>query len=183
MAVVGRAYASASARRKAKALGVMTVNIINLADQIHHVEELSRLHHSEWGHLSPHVDLATRTTRLTEASGRSEIPTVFVAVDGSFLIGSVALVDNDMKNRPELSPWLAAVYVKPECRRSGIASMLISYAEEVAISLCVETLYLFTESQEEFYTRKGWKLIERADYFGFPVSVMKKRLFAGDGHG
>ena len=162
-------------------LGVMTVDIINLADQIHHVEELAGLHQTEWGHLSPHVDVATRMNRLIQASGRSAIPIVFVAVRGPVLIGSAALVSNDMKDRPELSPWLAAVYVKPEWRRSGIASMLISHAEEVAMSLCVATLYLFTEHQEQFYVRRGWNLIEHTEYSGVSVSVMKRHLIAGSG--
>ena len=90
----------------------MTVDIINLSDQIHHVKELATLHQTEWGHLSPGVDVATRMNRLIQAPGRSAIPIVFIAVNGPVLIGSAALVSNDMKDRPELSPWLAAVYVK-----------------------------------------------------------------------
>lgn len=66
----------------------MTVSIIYLADQIHHAEELARLHQAEWGHLSPHVDVDTRAARLAEASGRSEIPMVFIAVEGPALVGS-----------------------------------------------------------------------------------------------
>lgn len=103
----------------------MTIDIIYLADQIHHTEELARLHHAEWGHLSPQIDVATRTSRLFGAAGRSKIPSIFIAVDGPSLVGSAALVNHDMRERPDLSPWLAAVYVKPERRQSGIASALI----------------------------------------------------------
>ncbi|MCA1780231.1 MAG: GNAT family N-acetyltransferase [Xanthomonadaceae bacterium] len=158
----------------------MTINIINLADQIHHVEELARLHHGEWGHLSPQIDVGTRAQRLTEASGTSEIPMVFIAVDGSDLIGSAALVKNDMKERPELSPWLAAVYVKPARRKSGIASSLISRVEKEAASLRVKTLYLFTDHEGKFYARRGWSLMEKADHYGTPVVVMKKNLCIGN---
>lgn len=124
----------------------------------------------------------TRAIRLSEASGRSEIPIIFIAVDGPVLVGSAALVKHDMKERQELSPWLAAVYVKTEWRKSGIASVLISRVEEEAMSLRVKTLYLFTEHQEKFYAHRGWKLIEHADHFGTPVSVMNKQLSAGDGN-
>lgn len=160
----------------------MTINVIYLADQIHHVDELARLHQAEWGHLSPEIDVDTRAIRLAEASGNSEIPMLFIAVDGPVLVGSAALVEHDMKERPELSPWLAAVYVKPERRKSGIASLLISRVEEEAMSLCVTTLYLFTEHQEKFYARRGWNLIEHVDHFGTPVSVMNKQLYTGDGN-
>ena len=154
----------------------MTFNIIYLADQIHHVDELAKLHQAEWGHLSPQIDVVTRASRLTEASGRSEIPTTLIAVDGPELVGSAALVKNDMKERPELSPWLAAVYVKPDRRKRGIASALISRIESSATSLGEEILYLFTEYQEHFYARRGWSLMEHADHFGTPVAVMKKQL-------
>lgn len=163
-------------------MGVMTVSIIYLADQIHHAEELARLHQAEWGHLSPHVDVDTRAARLAEASGRSEIPMVFIAVEGPALVGSAALVKHDMKERPELSPWLAGVYVKPERRRNGIASELVSRIEKEAIALHVETLYLFTEHQEQFYSRRGWNMIEHVEHFGTPASVMRKQLSAGYGN-
>ena len=107
---------------------------------------------------------------------------VFIAVDGPVLVGSAALVKHGMKQRPELSPWLAAVYVKPERRRSGIASVLISRVEREAMALGVETLYLFTEHQETFYARRGWNLMEQVDYVGTPASVMNKQLLAGDGN-
>lgn len=154
----------------------MTIDIIYLADQIHHVEELARLHQAEWGHLSPQIGVDTRASRLVEASGRSRIPSIFIAVDGSDLVGSAALVKNDMKNRPELSPWLAAVYVKPARREEGIASSLISRVETEAIALRVKELYLVTEHQEKFYGRRGWSLMEKTDHFGTPVMVMKKAL-------
>ncbi|MCC5870638.1 MAG: GNAT family N-acetyltransferase, partial [Gammaproteobacteria bacterium] len=140
------------------------------------VEELARLHQAEWGHLSPQVDVDTRATRLVEAAGRSEIPLIFIAVDGPDLVGSAALVKSDMKERPELSPWLAAVYVKPESRKNGIASALISRVEHAALSLRVNVLYLVTEQQEKFYGRRGWSLMENADHFGTPVAVMTKQL-------
>lgn len=158
----------------------MTIDIIYLADQIHHVEELARLHQAEWGHLSPQIDVNTRAGRLVEAAGRSKIPSIFIAVDGSDLVGSAALVKNDMKDRPELSPWLAAVYVKSASRKGGIASALIARVESEAISLGVKTLYLVTEHQEQFYGRRGWSLMEKADHFGTPVAVMKKKLCIGN---
>lgn len=158
----------------------MTIDIVYLADHIQHVAELSRLHQAEWGHLSPQIDLETRVTRLTEAAGKSGVPTIFIAVEGPGLIGSAALVKSDMRERPELSPWLAAVYVKPERRRNGIASALIARVETEATSLGVEKLYLVTEHQEQFYEHRGWDWMEHADHDGIPVAIMKKRLFAGE---
>lgn len=154
----------------------MNFQIVFLADQPHHAEALAGLHDAEWGHLVPQISVETRAKRLVEASGQSTIPTVLIAVDGPTLIGSAALVGQDMDDRPHLSPWLAAVYVRPEYRRQGLASRLVSRAEHEAAALGVEMLYLFTEHEERFYGKRGWGLLERADYHGTSVSVMSKQL-------
>lgn len=154
----------------------MNIEITYLADQLHHADELARLHDVEWGHLHPRIPVETRADRLRQASGRREIPTVLIAVDGPQLVGSVALVRNDMDDRPHLSPWLAAVYVKPDRRRGGIASRLLARVEDEGAALGVSTIYLFTEHEERFYGRRGWRLMERVDYHGTHVSVMSKPL-------
>lgn len=154
----------------------MNYEITYLADEIHHAEELATLQHAEWGHLSPSFSLNDRIERLKQVSGKDEVPTVLIAVDGSTVFGSVALVVNDMQTRAHLTPWLAAVYVKPELRRNGIASALVSRAEAQAILFGVHKLYLYTESYEQFYARRGWELMEHADYRGTEVAVMQKSL-------
>jgi len=161
----------------------MTIDIVYLADQIHHVVELAGLHHGEWGHLSPQLDVDKRVSLLKGASRKCGIPTIFIAVDGPDLVGSAALVKNDMKNRRDLSPWLAAVYVKLKQRQNGIASALVARVESEAIALRVERLYLFTEHQEHFYKRRGWKLLEHTNYYGTHVAVMSKQLINDSGNG
>lgn len=82
----------------------MTINLHYLADQPHHVYELAELHAAEWGHLFPRISVATRPQHLQAAAGRSEIPTLLITLDGPTLVGSAALVEQDMPDRPELTP-------------------------------------------------------------------------------
>ena len=154
----------------------MSLDIIFLADQPHHAKELARLHDAEWGHLPPRIPVEERAQLLTDASGRGEIPTIFIAVDGPMLVGSSALVMQDMSDRPDLSPWLAAVYVRADRRRQGIASKLVARVEQAAAALGVERFYLYTELEEKFYAKRGWNLLERREYRGVPISVMAKEM-------
>ena len=161
----------------------MSITLHFLTDQPHHVQELARLHEAEWGHLFPKIPLETRVDRLRAAAGRSEIPSLVIAVDGPTLVGSSALIAQDMDDRPELTPWLAAVYVKASYRRQGIATALATRIEEEAAALGVAKIYLYTEHEEAFYAKRGWEPMEHRDYHGTPVAVMFKLLAGGKPEG
>lgn len=88
------------------------MEIVTLADNKEFIAELAELHHAEWKHLNPSLTLEGRAEKIVKAAEREGIPSIFIAVSGSQLVGSAALVDNDMDTKPNLSPWLAAVYVK-----------------------------------------------------------------------
>lgn len=140
--------------------------------------ELSELHHKEWKHLSPSLTLQQRTARITELAGREGIPSIFIAVSGSQLIGSAALVARDMEINADLSPWLAAVYVKEQYRRQGTARELITRCEEEARRSEVDAIYLYTESATKLYEELGWHPMERCEYKGVMVDVMCKQMIA-----
>ncbi len=47
---------------------------------------------------------------------------------------TASLAAEDLDERPQLSPWLAGVYVVPEARGRGLARALVSAVEEAARS-------------------------------------------------
>jgi GNAT superfamily N-acetyltransferase len=53
------------------------------------------------------------------------IPSGFVAHTGTRYLGSSLLIERDHDLRPNLTPWIAALWVEPDARRSGIAQRLI----------------------------------------------------------
>jgi N-acetylglutamate synthase-like GNAT family acetyltransferase len=110
------------------------------------------------------------------AAGREGIPSIFIAISGATLLGSAALVQSDMATRPDLSPWLAAVYVKETFRRRGVASQLIARCEAEAARSNVDALYLFTESATKLYEKLGWRHLERCEYKGVTVDIMCKPI-------
>lgn len=137
---------------------------------------MAELHHAEWKHLNPSLTLEGRAEAIAEAAGREGIPSIFIAVSGSQLVGSAALVQNDMDTKPDLSPWLAAVYVKETFRHQGIATQLIARCEAEAACLSTDSWYLYTEFASRLYEKLGWRHLERCEYKGVTVDVMCKQI-------
>ena len=105
------------------------------------------------------------------------IPLTMVAFDGKQLVGSVTIKAQDFADRPELSPWIAAVFVFEEFRHRGIGSKLVLFAEEVARKhFNKEKIYLYTGSAAELYAKLRYTTIEEVDRGDKVLTVMEKRI-------
>jgi N-acetylglutamate synthase-like GNAT family acetyltransferase len=107
--------------------------------------------------------------------GDAFIPSMYVALDQN-VIGSAAIVTSDMDSRPDLSPWLASVFVHSNYRHKGIGARLVKVVMQEARSHGINTLYLFTPDQTDFYKRLGWHVFKTTVYMGTPVTIMSCRL-------
>lgn len=149
------------------------MHIDYLCDRPEFIEELAELNFNEWGELRCGDTLEARTERMRKACGKGAIPSVVVAIEDGRLLGGALLIDSDMKTRPELTPWLAGVYVKAEERGRGVASQLVNRIVEEARALGVQTLYLYTDAAQSLYARLGWEVVEELVYEDLPVTIMK----------
>ncbi len=113
-----------------------------------------------------------RITRMQCYLSENFIPSTFIAKDKK-LLGSAAIVKNDMETRPELSPWLASVYVAPQYRNRGVGTELINHVIEKARLNNINKLYLFTPDQKLFYQRLGWHIIGEEVYHNYDVTIME----------
>jgi predicted N-acetyltransferase YhbS len=140
------------------------VQIELLADRPEFIPLLAEWHQREWAYLRPGFSLADRAAMLSQRAGRFEPPITFVAAAGTTLLGSAMLLPHDMDTRPEYSPWLAGVVVRPADRRRGIGRALSEHVVREAARLGFGTLYLYTTSAEDFYSRMGWTVLEHTRY-------------------
>lgn len=129
-----------------------------------------------WGHLHPGLTLAQAMERLKVECGQGGVPSIFVAMQGRTPVGTASLIADDMSTRPELTPWLASVFVVPEWRGQGIASSLVQRVEEEALESGIQHFYLYTPDQQALYRRMGWQDIELVEYRGEQVTVMARQL-------
>ncbi|MGA0561807.1 GNAT family N-acetyltransferase [Ancylobacter sp. VNQ12] len=121
------------------------------------------------------VPLAALRARLDESLGPAvaRVPSSFVAHrDGAFL-GTAALIASDVEARPELTPWVAALWVEAGERGQGIGATLVAHAAKAAFAAGHERVYLCASAANApYYLKLGWTRIE-ADVDGLDIFVLE----------
>lgn len=150
------------------------MTISYLADRPDFIDQLAPLLHAEWGHLHPGATFADRVAMLHRHAGRDALPIALVAHGGDELWGTASLTAADLDERPDLTPWLAGVYVLSAYRGRGLGSVLVRAVEDLARARGFTRLHLVTAGQEAFYSGLGWQTLERRTYLGEAVTVMMR---------
>ena len=101
---------------------------------------------------------------------------VFVLLAGEGPAGTASLVRQDLPARPDLTPWLASVYVAPTYRGRGYAASLVAAVEAAAKNAAIRTLWLFTASEKRLYARFGWIEVGHEVDAGKQVTLMRREL-------
>lgn len=108
------------------------------------------------------------------------IPSCVVAVDGEHFAGTASIIAHDMDERPNLTPWIAAVWVEPVYRGAGLGSRLVMEAARIGFDAGVPRIHLYTDPPNgPFYEKMGWALIEadvgRSDVFAMDRDAFSRR--------
>lgn len=152
------------------------MQILNIKTHPEFIPEVALWLFNEWGHLTPGSSLERSMQRLRERCVKDTIPLTFVAIENGQPVGTISLVPDDLKTRPDLTPWIAAVFVAPSARNRGIGSQLMKFAEQQARELGYTRLYLFTPNKQRMYARLDWERMEDVEYRGEWVTIMQKTL-------
>jgi len=100
--------------------------------------------------------------RLRENMAATPIPFALVAHDGEKFLGTSSVIASDLKERPRLTPWVAAVWVEVDARRRGVGAALVNRAAQDCFALGVDRIHLCARpAMTGFYQRLGWTMIER----------------------
>jgi GNAT superfamily N-acetyltransferase len=127
----------------------------------------------EWRHLFPDdTEQWYLDTYAAADSTGGQPPHALAVLDGDEVVGTALVVPDDgLPGAPEPGPWLAAVYVVPGHRGRGVGRALV----ETAVSRAACDLWLYTESETEWYAAMGWQPVRQAELNGHPVTVMSLR--------
>jgi predicted N-acetyltransferase YhbS len=131
------------------------IEIKNFVDCPECLPEVASRIHAQWfadkeGHTEAGMLARMRMGR------RSGIPLGLAAfVDGQ-LAGTVSLIESDLEERKDLSPWLAGLLVFPEFRGGGVGSALTRELQRCARTIDCKRLYLYTD-KPGFYERLDWQ--------------------------
>jgi len=88
-------------------------------------------------------------------SDDKSLPKFYIMLDNDEIIGSYALLTNDVISRQDLMPWFACLFVNENYRNQGLAEELISHGLNESQKKGFNTLYLSTDLNG-FYEKKGW---------------------------
>lgn len=100
--------------------------------------------------------------RLRENLNAGPFPFALVAHDGETFLGTASVIASDLAERPQFTPWVAAVWTDPPARRRGIGAALVDRAALDCSALGVSRAYLCARPQRSaFYEGLGWTSIER----------------------
>ena len=92
------------------------------------------------------------------------------AVAPERLLGSASLIESDLSDRPELTPWLASLYVAPWARGAasrlagcgGVAPALMRRVVACAAASGARQVFLWClAGLRPYYERHGWTVLER----------------------
>ncbi len=156
---------------------ITPICVVPLGERPDTVPVIAAWLYEQWGYFHDHDSVERRIRELNERLQTDRLPVAFVALSspdpGSEPIGTASLTPDDLETRPDLTPWLASVFVRAPHRGGGVGSALVQAVVAHARQLGVETLYLFTEDRADFYERLGWSLVGPETYRGHDVYVMK----------
>jgi GNAT superfamily N-acetyltransferase len=100
--------------------------------------------------------------RLQENLNAEPIPIALVAHSGAEFLGTASVIASDLEERPQLTPWVAAVWVEPRARSRGVGGALVERAARDCFALGNARAYLCARpALTGFYELLGWIAIER----------------------
>lgn len=139
----------------------MGIEVKQLSECPEHLTAVGTWIYEQWWrpkHDSPEVVFALLRTHVA----RDQVPFTIVALDDGVPVGSCSVIENDCVHRPQLTPWVAAVYVKPELRGRGVASAILREAAAAATRAGIAGLYIDCLAvTAPVYERSGWVIHER----------------------
>jgi len=139
----------------------MTCQVQQLSECLQHLETVGNWIFYQWWSRrcdSAEVVLAWLRTHTQ----KDKVPYTVVALVEGIPVGSCSVIQNDCVHRPQYSPWVAAVFVKPEMRHRGIASAMLQEAAAIARRADVKGLYIDCLAvTAPVYEKNGWKVYER----------------------
>jgi GNAT superfamily N-acetyltransferase len=139
----------------------MNLEVKQLSECPEHLEIVGQWIYRKWWsrrYADPEVVLS----QLRNHTRKDCVPYTVVAFADGVPVGSCCVIENDCPHRPQYTPWVAAVYVKPEMRLRGIASAVLQEAASIAKRANIAGLYIdCLATTARVYAKNGWDVYER----------------------
>ncbi len=152
------------------------MKIFQLCDKPEMVKYIAEYCYKEWGYKKSNNSIEKTIEQINKRVYNKKPPITLVAIENDKYIGSVSLKIREMSIYPQKQYWFGDLFIVPEKRKMGIGSKLVKAIEELAISMGITELNLYTPDQEKLYFSLGWNTDEIVQYENSQVVVMSKKL-------
>lgn len=153
----------------------MTISIVSTAERPDLVPVVARWLWDEFWQRDNYSFEETLAAVTASVTARP-MPRTFILLAAGIPVGTASLAAQDLESRPDLTPWLAGVFVAPDVRGRGLAGRLVAAVEDECRALDIPTLWLYTRTAERIYARAGWRTIESIAHKGRPYVIMRRDL-------
>jgi N-acetylglutamate synthase-like GNAT family acetyltransferase len=154
---------------------LMPTSIVSTSDRPDLVEVTARWRWEAFFRDAEPFEDVLKRAQQTASRGLVIPRTLVLLIDGE-PVGTASLTAQDFEERPDLTPWLAGVFVASYARGRGYAAQLIVAVEEDARKASISTLWLYTNTAERVYARLGWRTVETVLHDGKPFALMRRDL-------
>jgi N-acetylglutamate synthase-like GNAT family acetyltransferase len=154
-------HVSKKSRRDMKIINPPSFTISDLRQRPEFFDTVAERIWQAWWKANGHP-LDYISARLRENLSATPIPFALVAHHGEAFLGTASVIASDLAERPQFTPWVAAVWVDPEARQRGIGATLVDRAAQDCFALGVARAFLCARPQRAgYYEKLGWTSIER----------------------
>jgi len=153
----------------------VTFRVVPIPDDANIMNTVATWSIEQWGADFSNDSIDTYINLYKEsASSISGIPRVFIALnEDDTPVGTITFIaDDELPRAIEPGPWLAALFVLPECRGQSIGRALVNTVIEHSHALGHHTLYLYTADLMSWYEGMGWTRVRRTKLGDHEVTVM-----------
>lgn len=119
--------------------------------------------------------LAETRAIYAECTAETGAPQTFILLSDETPIGTATLARHDLDERPDLTPWLAGVFIAPASRGHGRVKHLLHAFDDACRAAAIDTSWLYTLSAARIYASSGWTEVETVARPGkAPVTLMRR---------
>ncbi|WP_410503165.1 GNAT family N-acetyltransferase [Exiguobacterium acetylicum] len=150
--------------------------IDTLFNRPEYLEVVAKMIHNEFVQKKKGTTPYEKVRAFLDKKSDESYPVTFVALDNVTCVGTVSLFEDDLRERPAYSPWLASLFVEKAYRSQGIAQQLIDQLIDYAKSQQILTIYLKTDNASDYYKKLGWLSIETIETSGSPLHIFAYKV-------
>ncbi len=138
------------------------IKIQNLKDRQEYIEEVARLTQKEWGEKVNFEEKVQNKIQKIKNNFNNPFYCKLILLNDDKLVGFISIFEQDCKERENLFPWYATMYVKEEYRGNHYSKILNDAILKEAKKRKIKRIYLKT-TLENYYEKMNAKFLEKLD--------------------